>query len=36
MIKLHNSESMERRDCLIVSLCDLDICGHLSGQMLDP
>ena len=30
------SDSMERRDCLIVLECYLDICGHLSCQMLDP
>ena len=30
------SDSMERRDCLIALECYLDICGHLSGQMLDP
>ena len=29
-------ESMERRDCLIALQCCLDICGHLSDQMLDP
>ena len=26
---------MERRDSLIALLCYLDICGHLSGQVLD-
>ena len=26
---------MERNDCLIALYCCLDICGHLSGQMLD-
>ena len=30
------TESIQRRDCLIASKCYLDICGHLSGQMLDP
>ena len=30
------SESMERRDSLIALWCYLDICGHLSGQVLDP
>ena len=30
------SESMERSDCLIALECYLDICGHLSGQMLYP
>ena len=30
------SESMEHHDCLIALKCCLDICGHLSGQMLDP
>ena len=29
-------ESMERRDWLIAFKCCLDICVHLSGQMLDP
>ena len=29
-------ESMERRDSLIALKCYLDICGHLSGQVLDP
>ena len=29
------SESMERRDSLIALYCYLDICGHLSGQVLD-
>ena len=26
---------MERRDSLIALQCYLDICGHLSGQVLD-
>ena len=29
------SESLERRNCLIALYCCLDICGHMSGQMLD-
>ena len=29
------SESMEDRDSLIALWCYLDICGHLSGQVLD-
>ena len=30
------SGSMERLDCLIALYCCLDICGHQSGEMLDP